>query len=89
MGTLGLGGKSQTGGLHRVVLDMEQVGRMVGAEMLFGVGDERLGFVAGNLADGDRPTVQPLIEGLAPGFGVALWGVLFQQQEVGNRFDGH
>ena len=37
MSTPGLAGQRQAGGFHRVVLHMEQIGRMVGTEVLFGV----------------------------------------------------
>jgi hypothetical protein len=82
-------GQHQAGRLHRFVLDMEQVGRMMGAEVLFRVSDQGFGLIAGDLANRYRPTGQPLVESLAPGFSIALGRVLFQQQEIGNRFDTH
>lgn len=79
----------QASGVYQVLLDMEQVGGMMGAERLFGMGDQGLGLVAGDLADRHRPAGQPLVQALSPGRGVALGGVLFQQQEIGDRLDGH
>jgi hypothetical protein len=89
MSTLGLTGQDQAGGFHYVVLHMEQVGRMVGTEVLFGVRDEGFGLIAGDLTNGYRPSGQPLVETDVPCFRIAPGCILFQQQEVGNGFDGH
>ena len=72
-----LAGQHQTGSLHGLVLDVEQVGRMMSTEMLFGMCEERFGFIAGDLTNGHRPTGQSLVEALIPGRGVALGCVLF------------
>ena len=48
-----LTGQGQAGGFDRLLLDVEQVGRVVGAEMLFGMSDQGGGLVAGDLRDGD------------------------------------
>ncbi len=61
----------------------------MGAEVLLGVRDEGTGLVAGDLTNGHRPVGQPLVETGVPGFRVAPGGILFQQQEIGNRLDSH
>ena len=84
-----LTGQGQAGGLHGLVLHMEQVGRVMGAEAVFGERDQRLGFVAGDLTHGDRPHLQPLVEALPPSVGVALRGVLLQHEVIGDGLHRH
>jgi hypothetical protein len=88
VGPAGLSGQGQTGGLDGFVPDMEQVRRVLGAELLFSEGDQRRRFVTGDLGHRHRPPRQPLVEGLIPGRGVALRSVLFQQQIIGELETG-
>jgi len=89
VGASSLARQSQTGGVNKVLLDVEQVGRMVGTQMSFGVGDQGFGLVAGDLDDGHRPARQPFVQAAVPGLGVALRSILFQQKEIRDGLDGH
>ena len=88
-GGMRLARQGSAGRLHRVVLHVKEVRRVVRAQARFRLGNEGLGRIAGHLADGDRQRGKLRAGTLLPGLGITLRLVLFDEDEVRHRFDGH
>ncbi len=71
------------------LLDMEEVGGVMHTQVLFDVMTQPESFVTGALDYCDRQRIQPLIQGSAPAFRLAVRCIFFQQDVIGDRFYGH
>ena len=78
-----------TGGLHPVLLNMEQIRGVMHAQLFLYMMAQRPPFIGGDLNDLHRPIPQRRLQRLGPGGRRVVGGILLQHNEVGYRFDSH
>ena len=79
----------QARGLADLMLQMKEIGGMMGAEIALDMRQQPLGFIAGALHDGDVQPFEPTRERLRPGRRRALLGDLLDQDQARDGIDGH
>lgn len=84
-----LAGQRQAGAFSNLVLTMKQVRGMRGLQVFLDQVAQCPGLVTGGLDHAHRQSAQRLLQRLAPGRRRAIRCVLFGQDEVRHRFDGH
>lgn len=62
---------------------------MVDAQVFFDVMEQTPSFITGGLNDIDRQSFRRFSQGLGPGVGCTIFSILFQKNEIGDRFNRH
>jgi len=89
LGLRDLAGQGQARGFRHLMLPVEEIRRMMGAEIRLGMAAQRLRLIGGAWDDLERQSVQGRRERPRPGRRRAIRGVLFQENEVRHRFQRH
>ena len=89
LGLFHLARQGQTGRLHHLMLDVEQIRGMMRTERALHMADQPLALITGPLNDLDRQPFQGRCQRLRPGRRRAILGVLLQQNEVRHRLQAH
>jgi hypothetical protein len=89
LGLLDLAGQVQTCSLAHLMLDMKEIRGMLGLVIVALMAAQRLRLIARALDHRHRQSGECAAQGLRPGGRRAVRGVLLEQDEIGNRLQGH